>query len=293
MKYVIIYRKVMEGGRYILSVIENILYGLVSGLTEFLPVSGRGHQTLLHYLFGVSTRLSLQDLLVHIGILLSVFVTCRDHIARLRWEQQTATTVRSNKSRRMDSRSHYDLRLLKSTIVPMLIGIILFNVVVRTRNNLLSLMWLLIINGVILLIAEHTRQGNRNAKTMTGFDGIVMGLSTAASALPGLSGTGVTLSYSAARGADIQKAANWAILLVIPATVFAIGGDILYIFGNGFGTVSVLVILGSILAGIGAFCGGFIGISILRLLAANSSVFQFSYYSFGLALLSFMLYLFT
>lgn len=276
-----------------MSVIENILYGFVSGLTEFLPVSGRGHQTLLHYLFGVGTRLSLQDLLVHIGILFSVFISCRDHIARLRWEQQTASTVRRNKSRRMDSNSHYDLCLLKSSIAPMLLATILFNILFKTENSLLSLMWLLILNGVILLIAEHTRQGNRDARTMTGFDGIIIGFSTAVSALPGLSGTGMTLSYTTGRGTDIQKATTWAILLVIPATTFAICGDLFYIFGNGFGAVSFIMIVGSILSGIAAFCGGFVGISVLRLLAANSGAFQFSYYSFGLALLSFILYLFT
>lgn len=276
-----------------MSVIENVLYGLVSGLTEFLPISGRGHQTLLHYLFGVNTRLSLQDLLVHIGILLSVFVACSDHIARLRWEQQSASTLRRNKSRRMDTKGHYDLRLLKSTVFPMLLGTILFNLVSRAESSLLSLVWLLIANGAVLLVAEHTRRGNRDAKTLTGFDGMLMGIFTAASALPGLSGTGMTLSYSAARGVDVQKATNWTILLVIPATVFAIAGDVFFIFGNGFCAVSALVIIGSALAGIAAFCGGYIGISILRLLAENSSVFQFSCYSFGLALLSFMLYLFT
>ncbi len=276
-----------------MSVIENILYGLVSGLTELLPVSGRGHQTLLHYLFGVSTRASLQDLLVHIGILLSVFVACRDHIARLRWEQQTASTVRRNKSRRMDSKSHYDLHLLKSAVFPMLLGTILFYMFLKTANNLLSLMWLLIVNGIVLLFAEHTRQGNRDAKTMTGFDGIILGISTAASALPGLSGIGMTLSYSTARGADIQKATGWAILLVIPAMFFAIGVDVVHIFGAGFGVDSIWMIIGSVLSGAAAFCGGYIGISVLRLLAANSGIFQFSYYSFGLALLSFMLYLFT
>lgn len=276
-----------------MSVIENILYGLISGLTEFLPVSGSGHQALLHHLFGVNTRVSLQDLLVHIGILLSAFVVCRDNIARLRWEQGTATTVRRDKSRRMDTQSLYELRLLKSTIVPMLLGTILFNLIFKAENNLSPLIWLFIVNGVILLIAEHMRQGNRDAKTMTGFDGILIGVTTAASALPGLSGTGMTLSYTTARGTDIHKAINWVILLVIPAMLLAICGDIFYIFGNGFGAVSFLMILGNLLAGISAFCGGFIGISILRLLVANTSVFQFSYYSFGLALLSFMLYLFT
>lgn len=276
-----------------MSVIENILYGLVSGLTEFLPVSGSGHQALLHHLLGVNTRLSFQDLLVHIGILLSAFVVCRDNIARLHWEKNTATTYRRNKSRRMDTQSHYELRLLKSTVIPMLLGFVLFNLVLKKDNNLSSLMWLFILNGVILLVAEHMRQGNRDAKTMTGFDGILIGITTAASALPGLSGTGITLSYTTARGTDIHKATNWVILLIIPAMLLAIFCDIIYIFGNGFGAVSFIMILGCVLAGVSAFCGGLIGISVLRLMVMNTSVFQFSYYSFGLALLSFMLYLFT
>lgn len=276
-----------------MSVIESILYGLVSGLTEFLPVSGRGHQTLLYHLFGVNTRLSLQDLLVHIGILLSVFVASRETIRRFRWEQQTVTSVRRGKARRMDNKTHYDLRLLKSSVMPMLLGTVLFNLLLRIENSLLSLIWLLILNGVILLIAEHTRQGNRSAKTMTGFDAFMIGISSAVSTLPGLSGTGVALSYTTARGVDIQKATNWVILLAIPVTIFAICADIVYIFSSGFGAESAMLVVASILSGFAAFCGGFIGMSVLRSLASNSGVFQFSYYSFGLALLSFMLYLFT
>lgn len=276
-----------------MSVIENILYGLLSGLAEFLPVSGSGHQALLHYVFGVNTRVSLQDLLVHIGVLLAAFLVCRDSIAQLRWEQNTATTVRRNKSRRMDTQSHYELRLLKSTLLPILLGTVVFKLVQKNGNDLSSLMWLFIINGLILLIAEHMRQGNRDAKTMTGFDGILIGISMAASALPGLSGTGTSLSYTTARGTDIHKATNWVVMLVIPTMLFAVGADMFYIFSNGFGAVSFLAILGCFLAGISAFVGGVVGISILRLLVTNTSVFQLSYYSFGLALLSFMLYLFA
>lgn len=276
-----------------MSVIENILYGLVSGLTELLPVSGRGHQALLHHLFGVNGRISLQDILVHIGILLSVFIACRDNIARLRWEQRNATAVRRNKSRRMDTQVMYDLRLLKSTIIPMAIGTIVFNLLLKAEHNLLSTMWLFLLNGLVLLLAEHTRQGNRDAKTLTGFDGIAIGTCVAATALPGLSGSGLSLSYATARGVDAQKATNWIVLLVIPAMILAICGDLFYIFGNGFGGISFLSILGSIFAGLSAFCGGYIGISVLRLLVVNLSIFQFSYYSFGLALLTFMLYLFT
>jgi len=116
---------------------------------------------------------------------------------------------------------------------------------------------------------------------------------SATAVFPGLSGTGMTLSYSVAKGADTENAVNWATLLVIPAMVFAVSWDVFLIFGSGIGTISVWMVAGSVLAGISAFCGGYVGISILRLIAANSSVFQFSYYSFGAALLTFVIYLLT
>ena len=276
-----------------MSFFENILYGFTAGLTEFLPVSRYGHQALLRYLFGVSAGLTLQDLLIHIGILLSVFWGCREYIARLRWEQKTAAANRRRKSRRMDSKGYYDLRLLRSAVVPMLIAIIIIKSFVKVEGNLLILLWLFVANGLVLLLAEHARQGNRESASMSGFDGTLMGVSTAPSIIPGLSGTGLTLSYASARGVDIQKAINWVILLVVPTAVFAIGSDAFSIFSNGFGVISVGMVAGSVLAGIAAFCGGYAGIAILRLLATNLTVFQFSYYSFGLALLTFLLYLFT
>lgn len=272
--------------------LENILYGVISGLTEFLPVSARGHQTLLHYMFGNNTGSSLTDLLVHIGVLFSLFIACRDNIGKL-YREQNAVSVGRKKVRHLDVKSYYDLRLLKSAAIPIIIGMLLLKVLNNKPAGLLSVMGFCVLNGVILLIVEHMRRGNRDAKTMSGFDGMMMGLATAAATIPGLSGTGLTISYSVAKGADTQNAANWAILLVIPAMIITVCCDVFLILGNGIGPVSVLTVLGSVLACIGAFCSGYVGISILRLMAANSSVFQFSYYSFGAALLTFVLYLLT
>ena len=46
---------------------ESCLYGLFSGLAEFLPVSAEAHQVLLRQLFGVEGKLPLLNLLGHIG----------------------------------------------------------------------------------------------------------------------------------------------------------------------------------------------------------------------------------
>ena len=77
-----------------MSILENILYGFLSGFTEFLPISSQAHRVLLRYMFGEDTRNFLQEFLVHIGLLLSILIGCRESISRLRREQKMASGSR-------------------------------------------------------------------------------------------------------------------------------------------------------------------------------------------------------
>lgn len=276
-----------------MSILENILYGLISGVAEFLPVSARGHQALLRYLFGLSTRASLSDLLVHIGVLFSVLIACRESLGKLYREQRSTSSVRRKRSRYLESRSYYDLRLLKTATPPLLFGMLLYITTAKLEDDLLPLIAFFVLNGSILLTIAHTRRGNRDSRSMSGLDGIVMGISGALSVFPGVSRTGMVMSYASLRGADSQSSVNWAILLGIPATVFAIGYDVVSIVTVGVGVTSTLLIVGAIIAGLAAFCGGYIAIAIMRMIAAQADHSQFAYYSFGVAMLVFILYLLT
>ena len=55
-----------------IALVKSIIYGFISGLTEIIPVSSRGHQSIMMQLFGMSQRDPLLDLMVHIGILACV-----------------------------------------------------------------------------------------------------------------------------------------------------------------------------------------------------------------------------
>ena len=276
-----------------MSILENMLYGVVSGITEFLPISARAHQALIRYLFGAEARVSLQDILVHIGVLLSIFVACREDVARLYRENLTSARTRRKRFRPMDRKSYYDLRLLKTAVFPLITGLILYAVTARFEYNLLVLMCFLTINGLVLLFAEHTRRGNRDARTMSGLDGILIGLAGAASVFPGISRTGMITAYASVRGADEKNATNWAVLLGIPAMCVAICFDVFGMIGGGTVQLDFVHIVGYILAGGTAFIGGYAGISVLRLVLSNSSFSKFAYYSLGTAILSFILYLLT
>lgn len=272
---------------------ENIIYGFISGITEFLPVSSRAHQTLLRYILGMDSRNFLQEFLVHIGLLLSIIIGCREFLLRLRREQRALSARRYKKNRSLDPKSYYDIRLLKTAAFPLIIGLCLSFLTIKSNDNLMSIIAFLLLNGVVLLIADHVQHGNRDSRTMTGLDGIIMGILGSLSVFPGISRTGIISAYATLRGADFDNVTNWAFVLGIPAIVFLICFDIVGLITIGAGIISFSVLIGYILAGISAFCGGYIAISALKAILNHAGFSQFAYYSFGTAFLTFIIYLIT
>ena len=57
--------------------LESILFGLVSGFAEFLPVSSNAHKTIFLFLFGVDSEHAFLSLFVHIGVLLGLVLSSR------------------------------------------------------------------------------------------------------------------------------------------------------------------------------------------------------------------------
>ena len=275
-----------------MSVIESILYGLISGITEFLPISSGAHQVLLRYLFGVDTRVPVQELLVHIGVLLAIFVGCKDIIFRLRIEQKMLSNSRRRRHS-LDSKSYFDLRLLKTASTPLLVGLLLTIATFRKENNIGMLIAFSLINAAVLLFADHTSRGNRDSRTMSGLDGIVMGVAGALSVFPGVSRTGMISAYTAARGAEVEHVVNWTVLLGIPAMLFALCFDLVLLITMGFMGMSFVMFLGYVLSGVMAFVGGYLGISLLKIVLNQNGFSGFAYYSIGMALFSFILYLIT
>lgn len=275
-----------------MSIFESILYGLISGMTEFLPVSARAHQALFRYLSGTDTGAPLQELLIHIGVLISVIFSCGDMLSRLRREQKLSASSR-RRARSLDNKSLFDLRLLKTATVPLVLGLCLYFATASMAQRMITMMVFMFLNGFVLLLTDHTRRGNRDARTMSGLDGILMGILGAMSVFPGISRTGMITAYTSLRGADFQNATGWAILLAIPAMIFTVLYDFICIISRGFGVQSFAAVIGSILSGICAFGGGYAGISLLRALLNHSGFSKFAYYSIGMAMFTFILYLIT
>ena len=272
-----------------MSVFESILYGIVSGIAEFLPVSTQGHQAVLLRLFGQSFRDPLRDVMVHIALLAALLFGCRNFLLRIQREQVIIS--RSRRKHTYDFNSIYDLRFIKTAAIPFAVGLIAYFRMQRFEQEPLSLVVFFIVNGLALMIPEYIRKGNKTGRLMTGLDGILFGIFSAFSCFPGISRIGCGMGYASIRGADRTHALSWALLLSIPALVLWIVFDIIQLFSFGIAAITFLSVLSYIFSGIFAFIGGFAGISLIRFIAEKSSFLGFSYYSFGIAMFTFVLYL--
>lgn len=272
-----------------MSIFESIVYGLVSGLTEFLPVSSQGHQAIMMQLFGHSNREPFRDLIVHIAVILSLLYSCKPLFSRIRREH-----LLSNRSRRRRTkaiRTQYDLRLIKTAGFPMLLVFLVYFITQHYETKPIYLALFFCINGIVLIIPEYIRHGNKDARFMTGMDAFMLGLFGALSAFPGISRIGTMSAFCLSRGADRQHALNWLLVLTLPMLVVFMLFDIIGLFTIGFGMLTFVGFLGCLISGVMAFVGAYLGIRMIRFLTVRPGFAGFAYYSWGAALFSLVLYL--
>lgn len=268
--------------------LESLIYGLVSGISEFLPISSRGHQNILLVLFGIEGHDPIRDFLVHGAMLVAIYSGCRAMLEQIRRDSSTRV---HNRSSQLRPKRLMDLRLIKNAIIPLFIGILILTYALGSKGNLMWVALFLLINGVILFIPDRLIRANRDARTMSGLDSLLMGVFGSLSAVPGFSCVGCTTSIAVCRGADHRKALDWALLLCIPATILFMAIDIFNMFSFGGFASFWGNFLGYLLSAAGAYIGGYVSILMMKMFVARTSLSDFSFYCWGASLISFILYL--
>ena len=275
-----------------MNILESIIYGIISGISEFIPVSSLGHQSLMKIIFGATSPEPLRDIFVHSAMLCAVLVSCGTYLERLKREMNS-NSGRRRKTRSTDRLAEQELRLIRTAAFPMLLGMLAYFAFAKFGSSLILLAVFFVMNGIILYIPEHLAHANRNAGQMSSFDALLIGLCGALSAFPGISRIGGSLSCAIAKGADQVQAYNWVLILSIPAIVLLLIFDVIGIFFTGFGVITFISFLGYLLSALFAFVSAVVGIYFMRVLTKRSGITFIAFYSWGAAFLSFLLYMFA
>ena len=271
--------------------LQSILIGLVSGLTDILPVSAQAHKAIMLKLFGISSEPLILRFMIHLATVAGLYYCCQNHIMRITRQRRLARIPKKRRKRPLDTRTIMDFKLLRMMVIPTVLGFFLYQ---KTSVWNHSLSWIALFalgNAVIMYLPVLLPSGNKDSRSFSPAEGLLIGLGGVASIIPGISSMGAVTSILLLRGADRAFALNLALLLQMVVSVGMLVMDVIAMWSIGIGSVSFGAIACCILAAGAAFAGVFLGVKAMRALAVNIGFNLFAYYSLGIALFSFILFL--
>jgi len=251
-------------------VLSAVVWGLIQGLTEFLPVSSSGHLRIVpEYLELAGLEVTEPTLemsaFLHLGTLVAVlFYFRRDVLSMLK-------ARRDPEGRRL-------LMLVLVGTLPALVGLFLKEPLQAFQDSVANVGWALVATGVILVIGQRLATGTRTLVDASPGDALIVGVAQAFALIPGISRSGITISAGNGRRLHPLEAARFSFLLGIPAIA---GGGLLQIPDLAeAGQLGVEAWLG---LGIAALAG-YAAISLLLAALRRVGLLPFAAYCFAVGL---------
>lgn len=270
--------------------LQSLIMGLFSGLADVLPVSSQAHQALLLTFFGGEAH-PLTRFVIHLATLLALLVVCWGQIARIRRQLRLARLPKRIRNRTPDMASLMDARIIRTACWPVVICLLLGRWIFGSGCSLVVVALASLLNAVLLYLPNLFATADKDSRLVTPFEGLQMGLGAGAAVLPGISSVGACYSVGILHGVDRGYMIHLTMMIhmvyLAGQTVF----DVLDAFALSAVTLDADTLLSLALTGAAAAVGTVLGYRVMRKIASASGLGRFSFYSFGLALLTFILYL--
>lgn len=247
--------------------LEAILWGLVQGLTEFLPVSSSGHLVLVPAFFDLEPPDLATSAVLHLGTLLAVVGYYRQDLLRLARFRRDATARRI-------------LLLLAIGTLPALAGILLEEPLDRLQRSTTAVAVALLVTGVVLLGSGLIRVRSGALEEARPRDAVAVGLAQVTALVPGISRSGVTITAGLSRGLRPVEAARFSFLLGVPTIAGAGLVQAWRLAGEGGFRPEMVAAL------LAAAVSGYAAIAILLRLLARIGLRAFAVYCVGMGLLA-------
>ena len=269
--------------------LQSLALGLVSGLTEILPVSSQAHQTILLTFFGENEIDPMTRLVIHAATLLTVLVSIRGQIGRIRRQLRLAQMPRRRRNRPVEMTAIMDAKIIRTALVPILLMLLLYGVT-RRAGGLLFLAAMSLVNAAVLYLPGVFPTADKDSRLVTPLEGVFMGLGTGAAVLPGLSSIGASYSVGVLHGVDKKYMLHLSLMMELIFSAGLVFYDLLDILSAG-AAAGPAALLAWAAAGLSAAAGTLLALRVLERTVQKNGLTGFSFYSFGAALFAFVLYL--
>jgi len=204
-----------------MDIFQAVVLGIVQGLAEFLPISSSGHLILFPTIFGWEefTNNLVFDVSLHTGTALAVLIYFWTDWVRI--TRSFFHNILQPKKIIGDPDSKMFILIFIGTIPAVLIGFLYKDIIVSSLRSPQVVVITLIVFAGILYAADHLGSKKRNMKNLKLSDAVLVGMAQAISLIPGVSRSGVTITFGLFAGLDREAAARFSFLLSTPAIIGA------------------------------------------------------------------------
>ena len=254
----------------VVELLKAVLFGIVEGVTEWLPVSSTGHLILLDELVALNVSdefKSMFDVVIQLGAILAVVV--------LFFHKLNPFSPRKSQQERKDTWSLW-AKVVLSILPSGLVGVLFDDWMDQHLHNSTVVAAMLILYGVAFILVERAYQGRhlaiRDVNRMDYRTAVGMGLFQCLSLIPGTSRSGATILGGILLGASRSAAAEFSFFMAIPTMLGASGIKLLkfLLSGVGFAGGEVAILL------VGSVVSFLVSLAVIRGLMAYVRAHSFS-----------------
>lgn len=234
-----------------LEILKVILFGIVEGITEWLPISSTGHMILLDEFvkLNVSPEFwSMFKYVIQLGAILAVVLLYWKKIWPFQNDPQEEGVFRYIKRNKLIMW----LKIVVSCIPAIIIGLPFDDIIEEKLSNYVVVALMLILYGILFIVIENYNR-RRKAKVRRIDDitwpmAVFVGIFQLLSMIPGTSRSGATIIGGILIGMSRKVAAEYTFFLAIPV-MFGVSFIKIIKFGLAFSAFeAVLMIVGMLVA---------------------------------------------
>jgi undecaprenyl-diphosphatase len=254
--------------------LEALFFGIVQGITEFLPISSSGHLALLeHYLKAPGGGLGF-DILLHLGTLAALLLYFRHD-----WLEMAHAFISPSRYNRPQRKLLFFLII--AVIPGALAGVLLEKKAETLFRQPARIAILLGSVGLLLILAERVARHRRPLDSIRLGDAFLIGLSQALAIMPGVSRSGITMTMALFLGFNRRSSAHFSFLLATPIIA---GAGLHHLPKWLQAPPEGLTFLAAALGFLGAVVASYLTIKYLLRFLQHHTFYPFAFYRLLLAL---------
>ena len=202
-----------------MGLVEAIVYGIVQGLTEFLPISSTAHLRIVPALLGWKDPGAAFTAVIQIGTLAAVLIYFRKEL----WQafRGWILSFKRDADEETLKAGKFGWAIVIGTIPIVILGVLLKHQIEGSFRSLYVIAGSLIGLGILLFVADRIGTRTRKDSSISAKDGLIIGLWQAIALVPGSSRSGCTITGGLFAGLDRASAARFSFLLSVPSILAA------------------------------------------------------------------------